>query len=1118
MPASATDAPEPVAERRLVTVLFADLVGFTPFAEEHDAEDVRETLSRYFELAREIVQRYGGTVEKFIGDAVMAVWGAAVARENDAERAVRAALDLVAEVGSVAPMIQARAGVLTGEAVVTLGATDQGMVAGDLVNTASRLQSVAPAGVVLVGEATYRSSSQAITFEPAGEQTLKGKNASVPAWKALRVVAERGGRNRAEGLEAPFVGREAELRLLKDMLHATSRERRARLVSVVGVAGIGKSRLAWEFLKYLDGVLETIRYHAGRSPAYGEGITFWALGEMVRSRVRLTEGDDEQTTREKVAESVEEWIPDQAERRWVEQALLALLGVSEPPPGGRESLFAAWRTFFERIAARDPVTMVFEDLHWADSGLLDFIDHLLEWSRDLPIYIVTLARPELLERRPDWGAGKRNFSAITLGPLDDGQMRQLLAGLVPGLPEKTSEAIVSRAEGIPLYAVELVRVLVADGKLVQADGSYRPVGDLGDIAVPETLQGLISARLDALDPTDRSLLQDASVLGHTFTPVSLANITGRELSELESRLRGLVRREVLTYRVDPTSPEHGQYGFVQALIREVAYNTLAKAERRAKHLAAARWFESLGEEEIAGILAAHYLAAFRSSMPGPEADALAVQARIALKAAGDRAVQLGSHEQAMSFYDQALTVSSELVERVDLLLRGAVAATTAGRHDEAEKRARQALSFETEQGDPSSIAHATATLGRVLLNAYRTPEAIEVLEPAYQAAGDLDEPAKVELGGQMARAYFFLDQTDRAVAVADRVLAAAEHANLLPIVTDTLTTKGSALSNMGRLHEGTGLIMTALALAEKLGLADSIHRAAVNASATMIALDPRTSVEVARKGMSLLRHMGRSNNPILSTNFAEAALRIGEWRAALDELDAVLKRRLDPIDWIVVTGTRIVLSLLSGVDAGDDLAYMEVAARDLGGKDAESMHAEAVAWHSLTGGRFPEAYERWIRYAESSVLVAADAYAMAAHVALWQSDAKAARRAIECLEAMGQHGSALDTVTRALHAGVGALGGRHVEARANYRDILRELRELGLVLDEVLVAIDMVHALGGDDPDTRVAVARARQILDELGGGSPLKNFLEPAEAAAQGKEGGAQEEVEQPPVSTAGG
>ena len=296
-PAAASEAAEaPTAERRLVSILFADLVGFTTLSESRDAEAVRELLNRYFETATQIIGSYGGTVEKFIGDAVMAVWGAPTAFEDDAERAVRSALDLVAAVQAIGTEIGAdlllRAGVLTGEAAVTLGAANQGMVAGDLVNTASRLQSVAPPGTVLVGESTMQAASGAIAFEPAGEQLLKGKAAPVPAFRALRVVARRGGAGRNEQLEAPFVGRGPELRMLKDFHVATGAERRPRLVSIVGQGGIGKSRLVWEFQKYMDGVTEVVYWHQGRSPAYGEGISFWALAEMVRGRAAITEADD----------------------------------------------------------------------------------------------------------------------------------------------------------------------------------------------------------------------------------------------------------------------------------------------------------------------------------------------------------------------------------------------------------------------------------------------------------------------------------------------------------------------------------------------------------------------------------------------------------------------------------------------------------------------------------------------------------------------------------------------------------------------------------------------------------------------------------------------------------
>ena len=590
------------------------------------------------------------------------------------------------------------------------------MVAGDLVNTASRLQSVAAPGTVLVGEATHRAAASAITFEDAGETVLKGKEAPVAAWRAMRVVAERHGRGRSDRLEAPFVGRDTELRLLKDLFHATSRENRARLVSITGQAGIGKSRLTWELEKYLDGLVEGVWWHDGRSPAYGEGITFWALGEMVRARCGLIETDDPATTRDKVVATLAEHVPDEAERRWIEPALLALLGVGEAPAGGRDELFGAWRTFFERLASTGIVVLAFEDLHWADAGLLDFVDHMLEWSRGVPILIITLARPDLLTRRPDWGAGRRNFLALGLEPLEEAAMLELLAGLVPGLATTTARSIVARADGIPLYAVETVRMLVSDGRLREVDGRYEPVGELGELAVPETLQALIAARLDGLPAADRAILQDAAVLGQSFTLAGLSAVTGHAPDALEPRLRALVDMELLDQKVDPRSPERGQYAFVQALIREVAYTTLAKRDRRSRHLAAARFFESLGEDELAGALAAHYVAAYEAVPDGPEGDALAVQARLALVGAADRATALGSPEQAISFLSQAKEIKAEPADRAAILERLGRAATSAARPDLAEPPLTEAIEIRRSLGDEKAVYRTTVALAQGLLS------------------------------------------------------------------------------------------------------------------------------------------------------------------------------------------------------------------------------------------------------------------------------------------------------------------------------------------------------------------------------------------------------------------
>ena len=364
--APSVPAPAPTAERRLVSVLFADLVGFTTASEGRDAEDTRELLTRYFDTSRTIIERYGGTIEKFIGDAVMADWGTPVATEDDAERAVRAALDLVAAVPGLDAALRARAGVLTGEAAVTVGAEGQGMDAGDLVNTAARIQSAADPGTVLTGDSTKHATEAAIAYADAGSFELKGKSEPVPLWRALRVTSGRQGALKGTGLEAPFVGRDRELRKIKDGFHSAAEERRAHLVSITGIAGIGKSRLAWEFEKYIDGLAQDAWWHRGRCLSYGDGVTYWALADMVRMRCRIVEDEPAESALSKLQAMLDENLLDADERRFVEPRLAQLLGLGEQRSGDKQDLFAGWRLFFERLADANPTVLVFEDVQWAD--------------------------------------------------------------------------------------------------------------------------------------------------------------------------------------------------------------------------------------------------------------------------------------------------------------------------------------------------------------------------------------------------------------------------------------------------------------------------------------------------------------------------------------------------------------------------------------------------------------------------------------------------------------------------------------------------------------------------------------------------------------------------------
>ena len=1067
-----------------MSVLFADLVGFTAISEDRDPESTRELLTRYFDVARDAIERHGGTVEKFIGDAVMAVWGTPVAHEDDAERAVRAALELVREVPALASQLQARAGVLTGEAAVTIGATNQGMVAGDIVNTAARLQGVAEPGTVLVGEPTMRAAERAVVFEKVGEHSLKGKITPVPAWRAVRVVAARGGQQRTDALEPPFVGREEELRLLKDQLNATGRDRRARLVSITGPAGIGKSRLVWEFEKYLDGVTETIRWHRGRSPSYGEGIAFWALGEMVRRRAALTEDDDESMTRERIHATVDEFVTDPGEREIVEPALLTLLGIGEPAGGGRDALFPAWRTFFERISEQGTTMLVFEDLHWADSGLLDFIDHLLDWSKSRPILVVTLARPELFDRRPDWGMGRRAFTSLGLDPLSDEAIRQLLEGVVPGLPESAVATIVSRAEGMPLYAVETVRSLLADGRIERQGDVYRPAGDLTALTIPESLRSLISSRLDALDPANRTLLQDASVLGLVFNGSTLAAVTGEPQTDVEERLRDLSRRELVELETDPQSPERGQYKFVQALIREVAYSTLARRDRRARHLAIARHYEALGDEELAGGLASHYLTAHELSVEGPEADAVAAQARIALRAAADRAAALGAHAQAVTHLERALSITTNPTERAELLERAAES-SFAGVTGDTERYAREALAARLAVEDASGIYRATALVAQTLLDLGQIEAATEMLEDARAStSGEPDPDSEAEVLVALSRAYMRADRAADAIEAADRALSIAEPRNLVRVVADAMNNRAAALNMMGRRREATALLEAAIKLADEGNWVTLAHRLRNNLSVVLSEDEPARASQLAREMVETAQRIG---NGQLFVHAAAAAagsdfIEMRNWDAALSLAEEAMERdAAGSVSWIWIQLVTTLVALRAARGEPIDDAIRQIDGANLTGKQrwwADSARAEAA----ISAGEEARAVPTLRAVVEAGEADSNEPYlrGQLAYCLLMAGDVDAARAATDELRGGVFHGALTQAILAAADAGLAAAAGRPLEARAGFAGAFDELRRLQQRIDLVrwqMLALQLLP----DAPEAAAWAAEATDLCEAVG-------------------------------------
>jgi len=884
------------------SVLFCDLVGFTPLSEARDPEVVRELLSRYFEVARTVIGRYGGVVEKFIGDAVMAVWGAPVAAEGDAERAVRAGLDLVAAVAELGvtagvPDLAARAGVMTGEVAVTLAAAGEGMVAGDAVNTAARVQAAAGPGQVLVDGATQRLAGAGVGFADAGEHRLKGKAEPIRLWRATRVLSGVGGLKRLDGLEAPLIGRDAELRTVRELFHAAAERRVPRLVLISGPAGVGKSRLGWEFDKYISGLAEPVWWHRGRCLPYGEGVAFWALAEIVRQRLSIAEEDPADVAAGKLAAGLDRFVQDAAERAYIGARLGRLLGVTFAGDGGgplaREELFAGWRLLFERLAAEGPVALLVEDAQYADSGLLDFLDHLIDWARDLPIYVVVFARPELGQARPGFGTG-RNRSTLTLDPLDAASMDQLVDALVPGMPAAARAKITQQAQGIPLFAVETVRALI-DRDIVQPlEGVYRLVGDVGELAVPDSLHALLAARLDTLDPEVRRLIADAAVLGSTFPAEALIAVSGQQESAVRAALAELVRREVLTISAEPLSPERGSYGFAQNMLRQVAYDTLSRRDRKTRHLTVAAHLRATfpGDgEEVSDVIARHYLDALTAVPDDPDADEIRGQAIITLIRAAERAERTGAPARAATSYATAAelmppdTPDGGHPSAGVLWERAARAAVTNGDWAATVEHAERAREYHLARGQGRAAARAQATAGRALSLWGHHAEAREQLTDAVEVLRTQPDTDTVGALEQLAALEVFAGSPD-----ADRLstealtLGQALGAGTSQLAS-LLVVRGIYLAMDGRRPQAIAYFREGARLATQSGDNITLGRALLNLSDPLAVTDPAAAAEAARTAAGHLRRTGaRDYLAVAIANLAQALLMLGDWDAAEAEL------------------------------------------------------------------------------------------------------------------------------------------------------------------------------------------------------------------------------------------
>jgi class 3 adenylate cyclase/tetratricopeptide (TPR) repeat protein len=1106
-------------ERRLVSVLFADLVGFTTLSEERDSEEVRDLLSSYFDTCRTVVERYGGTVEKFIGDAVMAVWGTPVAQEDDAERSVRAAIDVVDAVAQMgedvgAPGLRARAGVLTGEATVTLGARGQGMVAGDLVNTASRVQTAAEPGTVLVGDSTKRASDAGIVYADTGTHSLKGKAEPIQLWRAVRVVAGRGGLMKSEGLEAPFVGRDRELKLVKDLFHACVDEGKAHLIQVTGIAGIGKSRLGWEFFKYMDGIERLFFWHRGRCLAYGEGVTYWALAEMVRGRAGIVEGEERVSALAKLHAAVEQYVPDPEDRRFVEPRLAHLVGLEDRTAPDRSDLFAGWRLFFERLSEQDPVVMLFEDLQWADASLLEFIDHLLEWSRAFPIFVMTLARPGA--ETTSLAGPKRNATSIYLEPLPASAMERLLGGLVPGLPEELTAKILDRAEGVPLYAVETVRMLLDRGLLVQEGAVYRPAAAVEDLEVPETLQALIAARLDGLGPDERRLVQDASVLGKTFTRAALAALSGLPERDLEPLLASLVAKEVLSVQADPRSPERGQYGFLQDLVRTVAYETLSKRDRKAKHLRVAEYLERAwgeDEEEIVEVVASHYVEAYELAPDADDAGEIRGRARGMLARAAERAASLAAAREAEAYFMQAAELADSGPERAELVERAGQMAILRGRTDEAAERFAAAAALFEEAGLTHPAARLQARLGEVDFIDDRLDQAIERLRAAHLALST-DEPDRdrAEVAAQLGRFLSLGTGLDEATAFLEEALELAEHFQLPEIYSNALSSRAIGLLRVARLDEAAHLLRRALEVALEHDLPRAALRAYNNLSVVWESLDRFAEViELGDQAMGLSRRSGdRANELACLVGTLGDYVATGRWDEAVARAaEAEATEELGALKWVAAGLLELApLQAYRGeLDAARELVDRFDDLGTSGNEELRAMHRVVLADVLLQEGRADEALaaaDEVVGLRGRFGLTSANVkrgLVIAVQAALAVGNVAKAEELLGIVE-----GARPGLVTPYLRINGARLAARVAAARADHDAVEpgfaaaeAGFRELGTPFDLAVVLLEHAEWLAsrGRDAEAEPLVSEAREVFDGLG----AKPWLDRAAAVGAGAE-----------------
>ncbi|HEY3247790.1 MAG TPA: adenylate/guanylate cyclase domain-containing protein [bacterium] len=741
--------PTASEERRIVTVLFADLAGFTTLAEAMDAEDLRTIVARFYNLVSAEVTRFGGTVEKYVGDAALAIFGLPDLHEDDAERAVRAALSAQEALtrlnallaGEGGPQLSMRIGINTGEVVADPkgGALGEFHLASDAINVAARLQQHGQAGSILIGPRTEALVRGIVDTAAVGPVALKGKSQPLEAWQVTGLRMERAVRG-IPGRQAPLIGRGDEMDLLLRLYDRVAKERRSHLITVLGTPGVGKSRLQQEFVGLLRALPESPAIRKGRCMPYGDGSAFAAVGEIVRQDAHIMDGDPAGVAREKLRAGVAQVLADDAER--VAASLGFLVGIVYPesaiasydPKSAREEAFLSWRRYLTARAAAQPLLLVLEDVHWADEALLDLVDYTVARLHDAPVLLLCLARPELLERRPQWGGGGRNGATINLEPLTEAESRALIAALldVDDLPEAVRGDIVQKAEGNPFFVEEIVRLLMEQQAIVEDAGRWRAATHIAGVPLPDTVQGVIAARLDRLPEEEKRTLQQAAVIGRIFWAGTLAALAASgggpgDADGLRKVVDGLEDRDLIRERPTSTLAGDREYIFKHTLTREVSYASVPRAVRAPAHARVAEWIESMWAgrlDEVVDLLAYHWTAA------GNATKAVEYQLR-----AGDRARALFSNARAVDAYGAALDLAPGVLtdgQVADVRRRRGEALERLGRYDQAEGDFTAALRTLLGTGDRRAEAQLRFEITR--LDHRRRTKPFEEIIRAYEDA------------------------------------------------------------------------------------------------------------------------------------------------------------------------------------------------------------------------------------------------------------------------------------------------------------------------------------------------------------------------------------------------